>query len=342
MRFENGATRTPEVKYTYGGGKRIALEKDGGIYYYHPDRLGSVRLITDEDGRVLKRCNYTAFGSVLSDSGTFDNDYLYTSQVIDENDLYYMHARYYDNSIGRFTNTDPFPGYRSIPSTMHPYNYCGGNPVNFIDPLGLNPAPEASLGLIGSCDDPWQDDFDYGYNDEVQTSEESEGPKPSNILSGWGGTLYDPGSGEDPGKLFITGEAEEKFKKTPMEKDRERNLLIQSRYPLPSNPKIIGTKAYGARGGSPFESYNPRGASVNDDFTSLVSSILGAGLHITGVPPLIVGGFFLQGIGAYASVRSTYSTWQNRGLSIPGYCPITSFDVRVSIAATSVQIGTIF
>ena len=106
VRFENGATRTPEVKYIYGGGKRIALEKDGGIYYYHHDRLASVRLITDEDGRVLKRYNYTAFGSVLSDSGSFDNDYLYTGQAIDENDLYYMHARYYDNSIWRFTSTD--------------------------------------------------------------------------------------------------------------------------------------------------------------------------------------------------------------------------------------------
>lgn len=50
--------------------------------------------------------NYTAFGSVLSDSGTFDNDYLYTGQAIDENDLYYMHVRYYDKSIGRFTSTD--------------------------------------------------------------------------------------------------------------------------------------------------------------------------------------------------------------------------------------------
>ena len=97
-----------------------------------------MRLITDENGTVMKRYNYTAFGSVLSDSGSFDNEYRYTSQAIDEeNDLYYMHARYYDKSIGRFLSTDPFPGYLGIPSTMHPYNYCGNNPVNFVDPLGM-------------------------------------------------------------------------------------------------------------------------------------------------------------------------------------------------------------
>ena len=122
--------RTPEVKYIYGGGKRIAMEKDGGIYYYHPDRLGSVRLITDEDGTVLKKYNYTAFGSVLSDSGSFDNDYRYTSQAIDENDLYYMHARFYDNSIGRFTSCDPA-------NSGHSYNYTPSNPTNFTDPMGL-------------------------------------------------------------------------------------------------------------------------------------------------------------------------------------------------------------
>ena len=33
---------------------------------------------------------------------------------------------------------DPFPGYRSIPSTMHPYNYCSNNPVNYVDPLGMD------------------------------------------------------------------------------------------------------------------------------------------------------------------------------------------------------------
>ncbi len=81
-----------------------------------------------------------------------------------------------NNSIGRFTSTDPFPGYRGIPSTIHPYNYCGNNPVNFVDPLGLGWVeiwdPETdqwiviweieTLIIIG---EPEYDYEDYGYFD---------------------------------------------------------------------------------------------------------------------------------------------------------------------------------
>lgn len=83
-----------------------------------------------EKTKILKRYNYTAFGSVLSDSGNFKNVYRFTSQAIDENNLYYIHARYYDSSIGRFTSTDPA-------NTGHSYNYTSGNPTNFTDPFGL-------------------------------------------------------------------------------------------------------------------------------------------------------------------------------------------------------------
>ena len=74
--------------------------------------------------RKTFKYNYTAFGSVLSDSGTFDNNYRYTSQAIDENDLYYLHARYYDKSLGRWITPDPASGIYSIPRTEdHAFRY---------------------------------------------------------------------------------------------------------------------------------------------------------------------------------------------------------------------------
>jgi len=44
---------------------------------------------------------------------------------------YDFFARHYDPQLGRFYSIDP------LPSASSPYEYCGGNPVNRLDPLGL-------------------------------------------------------------------------------------------------------------------------------------------------------------------------------------------------------------
>lgn len=108
--------------------------------------------------RKTFKYNYTAFGYVLSDSGTFDNNYRYTSQAIDENDLYYLHARYYDMRIGRFVSEVPilqsgyiiysgkciflkcttnyFPLFEHQPKQLNKYLYVANNPINCLDPEG--------------------------------------------------------------------------------------------------------------------------------------------------------------------------------------------------------------
>jgi hypothetical protein len=45
--------------------------------------------------------------------------------------LYYLRARYYDPSIGRFMSEDP------AQDGLNWYVYCGNNPVMFVDPMGL-------------------------------------------------------------------------------------------------------------------------------------------------------------------------------------------------------------
>lgn len=50
-------------------------------------------------------------------------------------DLVYMRARYYHPGLGRFISQDPigFAGGTNL------YAYCGNDPINFTDPLGLSP-----------------------------------------------------------------------------------------------------------------------------------------------------------------------------------------------------------
>jgi hypothetical protein len=50
--------------------------------------------------------------------------------------LYYLRARYYAPSTGRFTQRHPVPGVLSWPDTLNAYPYALNNPANLTDPSG--------------------------------------------------------------------------------------------------------------------------------------------------------------------------------------------------------------
>jgi RHS repeat-associated protein len=61
--------------------------------------------------------------------------YLFNAKELDEESgLYYYEARYYSDENIMFTARDPlFEKY----FWLSPYNYCGNNPVKYIDPTGM-------------------------------------------------------------------------------------------------------------------------------------------------------------------------------------------------------------
>ncbi|MDA3850955.1 MAG: RHS repeat-associated core domain-containing protein [Spirochaetaceae bacterium] len=108
--------------------------------YYHLDHLNSTKWVTDEEALVQVRYEYRAFGEQLKRlDGNGDEvgdiaGYSYSGKELDgENDLYYFNARYYDASLGRFINVDP------IQAGLNWYVYCSNNPINMVDPTGLDP-----------------------------------------------------------------------------------------------------------------------------------------------------------------------------------------------------------
>jgi len=116
-------------------------------YFYLHDRLGSVRLVIDDDeGDVVEYYTYEPFGEVIDDDGTFENAFRFTGQYFDaEIEEYYLRARQYNPGIARFTSRDPVRGKFRKPMTLHKYFYCENDPVNKIDPSG-----EVAILLGGS------------------------------------------------------------------------------------------------------------------------------------------------------------------------------------------------
>jgi RHS repeat-associated protein len=89
---------------------------------------------------VTDRYQYSAYGEILSSSGNTDTPFLYNGRdgvITDANGLYYMRARYYNPEIRRFVSQDILLGVVIDGQSLNRYAYVQGNPVGFVDPLGL-------------------------------------------------------------------------------------------------------------------------------------------------------------------------------------------------------------
>ena len=107
--------------------------------YYHQDGQGSVVAVTDFAGAVQGTQRFDAYGLQLSATGSIPQ-YGYTGREPDATGLIYYRARYYDPSVGRFTQRDPL----GFVDGVNRYAYAMNSPVNFVDPWGTD-----SLGSTG-------------------------------------------------------------------------------------------------------------------------------------------------------------------------------------------------
>ena len=127
----NGVTH----KYIYGKGL-LAVVTSAGRYCYHFNGTGSTVAITDMTQAVVNSYAYDPFGQILGQQETVAQPFKYVGQygvMAEPNGLYYMRARYYDPTVGRFISEDPI-GFAG--GTVNLYEYAQNNPVTRIDPSG--------------------------------------------------------------------------------------------------------------------------------------------------------------------------------------------------------------
>ncbi len=105
--------------------------------YVVADRLGSVLALTDTSGNVSKSYDYDPYGNTTSTGGTgADSRFRYAEGWLSTGGLYHFGARYYDPSVGRWTQRDPLDQTGDL-REGNLYNYAGLDPINSVDRLGL-------------------------------------------------------------------------------------------------------------------------------------------------------------------------------------------------------------
>ncbi len=129
--------------YVYGVGLSSSLDASGAASFYDFDATGNTADVTGSNGSVESSYTYLPFGQILSSTGSTSNLFTFGGQLGVQNSgdgLYAMGARFYDPSIGRFTQQDPL-GLSG--GDINTYRYAGNDPINRADPTGL-----ASIGLV--------------------------------------------------------------------------------------------------------------------------------------------------------------------------------------------------
>lgn len=98
------------------------------------DALGSTIALVDSASVIQTAYSYDPFGNTTITGDTNGSVFQYTGRENEGNGLYFYRNRYYSPLLGRFISQDPLGFAGSGPNL---YAYANNNPVNLVDPYGL-------------------------------------------------------------------------------------------------------------------------------------------------------------------------------------------------------------
>jgi len=135
---ERDATNKVTKRYFGYGLQTVDASDMTANFFTMRDHLGSTRELVDSTGAVRARYDYDPYGRRTKTSGDLSADYGYTGHYYHERSgLDLTIYRAYDAEFGRWLSRDPIAENGGI----NLYGYVANNPVNLIDPDGLQGIP---------------------------------------------------------------------------------------------------------------------------------------------------------------------------------------------------------
>jgi RHS repeat-associated protein len=148
-------------------------------HYLHGDHLGSINLITDDEGNAVeqmafdpwgRRRNIEDWGNLADLSPYFKRNTPLTSsgftghEMVDEADIIHMNGRIYDPALGRFIQADIFIQSPTTIASLNRYSYVWNNPLNSTDPSGYQMEEVVVTGSWDSYSPGWAWDLGGSWN----------------------------------------------------------------------------------------------------------------------------------------------------------------------------------
>jgi RHS repeat-associated protein len=128
------------ISYAYGLGL-ISESSSAFDYFYHVDGLGSTISLTDSTGSIQQGYTYDVWGNIGAPAPNYvgtANKFRYTGQALDPGtSLYFLRARYFDDTLGRLITRDPLNGVVLKPLTTNRFIYSLNQPLTLSDPTGM-------------------------------------------------------------------------------------------------------------------------------------------------------------------------------------------------------------
>jgi RHS repeat-associated core domain len=145
--LETDAAGNVKSRYIRGLNYLAKVDSTSRLSYYLYNGHGDVMQTVTEAGIVENNYDFDIWGNSVLTVEQYSNAIRYGGEFYDtESGLYYLRARYYDSSIGRFLSEDTYAGNPNDPLSLNLYSYCRNDPVMYSDPSGHVYLTEGATG----------------------------------------------------------------------------------------------------------------------------------------------------------------------------------------------------